>query len=249
MGSKSKIGKRIIGAILDDLKDLNVNPKECAYIEPFVGALGSMSKTDGLFAERHGFDTNPYLFSLWIAMQKFNYIPPDIVSIKEYQEIKNNKEFYEPRLVGFVGFGCSFGGKWFGGYAKDKGGRNYAQEAQKSCIEKIAKCKDVLFSTFSYDSSHRQSDFGIPKVFYCDPPYQNTVKYTANEEIFDYDKFWQWCIDRTKEGSLVYVSEYSVPEKFSTNVKEILRFVRSNTLRSSDLGGKKDVEKLFKVMG
>ena len=25
-----------------------------------------------------------------------------------------------PALTGFVGFGCSFGGKWWGGYAKDK---------------------------------------------------------------------------------------------------------------------------------
>ena len=36
-------------------------------------------------------------------------------STKDYIELKKTRQLM---LTGFVGFGCSFGGKWFGGYAK-----------------------------------------------------------------------------------------------------------------------------------
>ena len=45
-------------------------------------------------------------------------------------------------------------------------------------------------------------------VVYCDPPYVNTSKYTAD---FDNEGFWQWC--RTRDFP-VYVSEYRAPEDF-----------------------------------
>ena len=37
----------------------------------------------------------------------------------------------------FVGFGCSFAGKWFGGYARSNDKRNYAKMAKNSLNKKI----------------------------------------------------------------------------------------------------------------
>ena len=45
-------------------------------------------------------------------------------------------------------------------------------------------------------------------VVYCDPPYENTDKYTVD---FDNEAFWQWC--RTRDFP-VYISEYRAPEDF-----------------------------------
>ena len=61
-------------------------------------------------------------------------------------------------------------------------------------------------------------------VVYCDPPYENTDKYTVD---FDNEGFWQWC--RTRDFP-VYVSEYRAPEDFiSVWSKEKRRlFSRSN---------------------
>ena len=61
-------------------------------------------------------------------------------------------------------------------------------------------------------------------VVYCDPPYENTDKYTVD---FDNEAFWQWC--RTRDFP-VYISEYRAPEDFiSVWSKEKRRlFSRSN---------------------
>ena len=57
---------------------------------------------------------------MWKALQS-GWEPPDIVTEAEYQYIKDHKD-EDPALAGFVGFGCTFGAKWFAGYARDKRG-------------------------------------------------------------------------------------------------------------------------------
>jgi len=56
------------------------------------------------------------------------WIPPTIVTEEDYTNAKKNQD-EEPHVAGFVGFACSFAGKYWGGYARDsKGGGegNYA---------------------------------------------------------------------------------------------------------------------------
>lgn len=48
-------------------------------------------------------------------------------------------------------------------------------------------------------------------IIYCDIPYRNTGTYNKAEE-FDYDAFYNWCIDKKKQGYQVFISEYSMPE-------------------------------------
>ena len=65
-------------------------------------------------------------------------------------------------------------------------------------------------------------------VVYCDPPYDNTSKYTVD---FDNDAFWQWC--RTRDFP-VYVSEYRAPEDFiSVWSKEKRRLFSSSNLSAN----------------
>ena len=62
---------------------------------------------------------------------KHGYDLPESVSEQEYKYIREHKDD-DPALAGFVGFGCSFGGKWFGGYARDnRTSRNYASVSKQ----------------------------------------------------------------------------------------------------------------------
>ena len=51
-----------------------------------------------------------------------------------YDYIRTHKD-EDHVLTGFVGFGCSFGGKWFGGYARNAGGTNYAAQSKRSLLK------------------------------------------------------------------------------------------------------------------
>ena len=65
-------------------------------------------------------------------------------------------------------------------------------------------------------------------VVYCDPPYENTDKYTVD---FDNEAFWQWC--RTRDFP-VYISEYLAPEDFiSVWSKEKRRLFNHSVLSSN----------------
>ena len=67
-------------------------------------------------------------------------------------------------------------------------------------------------------------------VVYCDPPYENTDKYTVD---FDNEAFWQWC--RTRDFP-VYVSEYRAPEDFiSVWSKEKRRLFSSSNLSANTI--------------
>lgn len=82
-------------------------------------------------------------------------------------------------------------------------------------------------------------------VIYCDPPYQNTTKYSTRD--FNYREFWQWCRDMSKDN-IVLISEYNAPNDFECIwQKETLANFDSN--RGNDIDKKKKIEKLFKYKG
>ncbi len=108
VGSKVKHIKGILPLILANRKSNQV------YVEPFVGGANVIMHVTG---DRIGADSNKYLIALLEALQR-GWVPPSNITEEEYSAVKNNPETYDPWLVGFIGFGCSFGAKWFGGYAR-----------------------------------------------------------------------------------------------------------------------------------
>ena len=70
-------------------------------------------------------DNHLFLIEMLIGVQ-LGYELPDSISKEQYDYIRTHKD-EDHVLTGFVGFGCSFGGKWFGGYARNAGGTNYAK--------------------------------------------------------------------------------------------------------------------------
>lgn len=233
MGSKNRIAKHILPIILKDRKEGQW------YVEPFVGGANMIDKVKG---DRLGADSNKYLICLLEGLQD-GYIPPDYVPEDEY--IKARAEKSLTPLTAFIGFGCSYSGKWFGGFARNirkdapdserlnMTTRNYCTESKRNLLKQLPNIAGVKFICSSYKS------MPMPKgaLIYCDPPYANTTKY---KDSFDHDRFWDWCRAKAKGGHQVFISEYVAPSDFVCIwEKEV------NSSLTKDTGSKKGVEKLF----
>ena len=236
LGSKNKIAKYLLPIILREREEDEWLEKQY-YVEPFVGGANMMDKVDG---RRIGNDNNFYLISLWKALQS-GWKPPLEVSKEEYKDIRSSTDKYSPELVAFVAYLCSFGGKWWGGYASNSRNHNYAAMGGRSLAKQIKRLQDVEFTCNNY------WDMDIPdnSLIYCDPPYEGTEKYGFKhlEDKFDHDKFWEWCRNKSSEGHTVFISEYNAPDDF-----EELIAVKHKLLLNKKTNPNR-VEKLFKFCG
>jgi DNA adenine methylase len=204
-GSKLKQSKLILPIILAD------RHPEQPYVEPFVGGFNMIDKVEGY---RVANDKHPYLIALFKSILD-GWIPPEYTSENQYDLIKNNKEAYEPCLVGFVGFCCSYGGKWFGGYARGKNAagehRNHGAEGKRRLLKQKSSLSGVKIFNKDY------LDLKVPdhSIVYCDPPYRGTTPYGWAQLSVEYSVFWDWCRQKSKDGCTIFVSENEAPEDFA----------------------------------
>ena len=228
MGGKSRISK-YIAEILNSAIDKNT-----PFVSLFCGSCAIESKVQADVKILN--DKHPYLIAMWQALQN-GWIPPDVVTKEEYYRVKANMD-ENPALTGFVGFGCSFGGKWWGGYAKDKRGDDYCGQAKRGLLKDLVGIQSATFICLDYH------DVEIPDnaVVYCDPPYVNTTGYTVGQ--FDTDEFWDYMRQLSKRCD-AYISEESAPDDFEC----IWSKEKVRTLEKSDNVGRVKVEKLFKYKG
>jgi len=223
MGSKRKIAKYLLPSMVADRK-----PGQY-WVEPFVGGANMISLVDN---PRIGNDIHKYLISLLQAIQ-IGWKPPMHVPRDMYYDVKNNPDKYAAELVGFVGFLCSFGGKWFGGYAVSSVCDNFAARGCKVLSREAKLIQGVEFRLGHY------SDRSIPpnSLIYCDAPYDGTTSY---KNKINYSHFWQWCRKRGDEGHTVFISEYKAPSDFEC-VKAL--YCRTKMDKNNQ---KTRIEKLFR---
>lgn len=62
-----------------------------------------------------------------------------------------------------------------------------------------------------FNNDYRNISLSENSIIYCDIPYKQTQKYNTSTS-FDYDVFYNWCIEKKKQGYQVFISEYSMPE-------------------------------------
>lgn len=179
----------------------------------FGGGLSVETRLKPYFPKMIINDKQEYLIALYQAMQQ-GWLPPEELSEEEYYYVKEHKD-EDKALTAFVGFGCSFGGKWFGSYGrhgtkgKHSAERSMCQESRRALIRDFEILKDVTFICKDYREVH------IPKdaVVYCDPPYKNKMSAYGIKEDFDTDKFWDYMRILSQEHS-VYISELTAPNDF-----------------------------------
>ena len=235
MGSKARFTKEILPIILKDRKP------EQWYIEPFAGGMNAICEVQG---NRIANDIHYYLIQMWRELVG-GWIPKKITK-EEYSEVRTDQNKYPAYFVGWVGFNCSYSGKWFGGFADDypesrrnKKGilPNYQMEAINNIPKQVEKLKGVIFQ----DKPYYELELPPNSIVYCDPPYEGTTKY-AND--FDHNLFWNWVRNISKQGHTVFVSEYNAPADFECVWQ---KEAKSSLSANGKIGGNKvSVEKLFK---
>lgn len=225
LGGKSKTRKQI-SAFLESVR----KPGQ-TYFEPFVGGAWVLQEMSG---KRIASDGCYPLIAMYMDLQN-GWIPPEVLSEEEYHTLKKDTDPYNG-MRAFAGFGCSYSGMWFEGFARS-GSRNYCGNARNSLLKQLPKIKDVQFR---YGVC---TDFSpIESLVYCDPPYYGTKQYGAVSR-FDHALFWQTMREWSKNNTVV-ISEYKAPEDF----KCVLEIPTKTDLR---VAGKKEnrIERLFMYNG
>tara|TARA_Y100000992_G_C21200709_1_gene460287 strand:+ start:261 stop:1058 length:798 start_codon:yes stop_codon:yes gene_type:complete len=217
LGGKQRLGKHL-APVLAELWD----PQQYnGYLEPFCGSLGvfkhmtSLPSATTIVAN----DYHPDLIAMWKAVQDDSMIYPNSISEEEYHEAKALPSPHPHK--GFVGFGMSFGGRFFGAYSQKYLGNkkeDFCKEMVNS-LKRIAPCiqkKKVKFTNKRYQTLHPKRKF-----IYCDPPYAKTnfpIKYrthTKHYDTFDHDEFWDIMRKWSQQNdNFVVISETSAPPDF-----------------------------------
>lgn len=199
------------------------------YVEPFVGGGNMISACPAPI--RWGNDIAEYAVALLEGISN-GWEPPTVLSETEYHQIKEDPHGYDPELVGFAMYSCSYAGKAWGGYWRSTG-RNGAAEQVRHLRKQSVGIKNIKWTTLNYRDM--QIEYG--STVYCDPPYAGTTDYKTG---FSHEDFWNWCDALVGKGCRVFVSEYAAPEHWiPVWEKEV-----TNSL-TKDTGAKRGVEKLF----
>ena len=239
VGSKNRLSKELAPIIQSYITDNTV-----AYIEPFVGGANMIDKIK--HHNKIGSDIHKELIALHNYNKHNSHLFPDTISEETYKHVKNNRSEYEDWFVGLVGFGATFGAKYFGGYARcfkaDKvTPRDMPNEAINNLKKQSPKIQDVDFKVASF-LDYKPSDYK-DCVFYLDPPYRNTKTYNGKKG-FDYEKFYDFVRELSKHN-FVFISEYNMPSDFKCIWSKERKVVQKSDRKEAKIA----VEKLFILNG
>ena len=159
---------------------------------------------------------------------------PAEITESEYERIKANRDV-DRALSGFAGFACSFGGRFFRGYAKDARGENYAEVGRRTLLRDMRSLRWAEIFCGDY------RDVKIPpnSVIYADPPYAGTEGYLG--EKFDSAAFWEYMRKLAAAGNTVFISEENGPSDFEV----VWEREKVRTFSTKKVNQKTVIEKLF----
>jgi len=127
MGSKNRIAKHILPIMLE------YREPGMAWIEPFVGGANMIDKVDG---KRIGADKNKYTIQALVSIRDFVDDLPKNNSAFTESEYKDLKLSDAHPHKGYLGYACSYSGKWLGGWCRDGARkRDYVREAYRNAVK------------------------------------------------------------------------------------------------------------------
>jgi DNA adenine methylase len=132
LGGKQRLGKHLSPVLKELWNDVNEKSGKQldGYLEPFCGSLGVFRNMTDLPTNRMiANDYHPDLIQMWNEVKDGTFIYPTSVSEDEYLAAK---KLQSPNaLKSFIGFGMSFGGRFFGAFA-----HKYMNEKKKIFVRK-----------------------------------------------------------------------------------------------------------------
>lgn len=192
LGGKTRIAKQIAAEI-----DLVRRPGQIVW-DAFCGGL-SVSRALLKNGPVLSTDACAPLIMLYRAVQN-GWQPPTEVSEATYRAARALPD--SDPMKAFCGFGCSFGAKWFGGFARGVG-RNHADESARALKKDTANLRFGLINFMS----ETPRPLGI--ILYLDPPYAGTQGYDG-APAFASSAFAARAAEWAEFGP-VFVSEYAFP--------------------------------------
>lgn len=211
MGGKFRQSKAICQVLKPYINE------DTVYVEPFCGAMWSAARVakelkPGLMILN---DINRPLMLLWekCLEEGCDWLPVDAEQVeREYQKYRIIQDENDP-LTAWYGTALSFGGKWFGGVARDRRGKtNFGIKGVKSMGKKIDSLRMV--ETELKTGSYKDLEIPSGAVVYLDPPYEGRTK-AHHFDKFDYNEFWQWVRELSKR-CIVFTSCFDCPSDFET---------------------------------
>lgn len=212
-GGKRRLAPRFAGVL-----DAALAGAEC-FVEPFVGGFNVVPALRIRPERIRCSDSHPGVVALWRAVQG-GWKAPESLSEGEYRELRRVRDWTNP-LTAFALFGCSFGGKEDGSYARPsrtRPGASYARESARGIERKRGALQGVEMTHLDYKAACE--GLGQGAVVYCDPPYRGTKRYAG--KAFDHDEFVTWAEELASRGVHVFVSEFegSVPGSWEVAWRE-----------------------------
>ena len=185
---------RIAGAIAAKIRELH--PTATEIWEPFCGGGAVTLALAKVGFRVHASDNHEDLILMWQALMRGETEPFADVTEAEYTALKTAPP---SARRGAVGFGASFGGGWWAGFARTEG-RVFIQESHRNCSR--LKGLEITFTHTDYTT--------IPDgvLVYADPPYVGTKPYKGSP-AFDHVAFWSWV--RQRKGP-TFISELIGPD-------------------------------------
>jgi DNA adenine methylase len=217
LGGKQRVGKKIAPILKDIIENSRSNGYRIkSYIEPFCGSLGVLRNMTDIDVPIHASDYHPDLISMWKDVRDGTFKYPTSISEKQYMVAKSLPSPNSHKA--FVGFGMSFGGRFFGAYSQKYLGdkkEDFCKEMTNSLKRTAPLIKDVSFDTLDYTTMNPSKS-----LIYCDPPYRENkypIKYrrdTKKYDKFDNDAFWE-IMRNWSQNNIVVISELSAPDDFT----------------------------------
>ena len=216
LGGKQRLGKYIAVFLKQKWEQLIENGISMnGYIEPFCGSLGVLKNMTDLKTAIIANDYHPDLIQMWKEVRDNTFIYPIKVTEEEYI---NAKQISSPSaLKSFIGFGLSFGGRYFGAFAhkytNDKK-EDFCKEMTNSLKRISPLIKNVEFTNINYLQMKPMNMF-----IYCDPPYKSTkypIKYRIgikHYDVFNNEEFWE-IMRKWSMENFVIISEMFAPDDF-----------------------------------
>ena len=213
LGGKQRLGKHL-SPFLHEIWDNN--DKLVGYMEPFCGSLGVLKNMTDIDTKKIvANDYHADLIEMWKEVQAGTFEYPSSISEKEYLEAKELKS--PSAYKAFVGFGMSFGGRYFGAYSQ-KYLNGKKEDFCKEMVNSLTRTAPLIQNVKFMNKDYRKLK---PKnmLVYCDPPYAQTkfpIKYRRDVkkyDEFDSDEFWDVVRDWSK-NNVVVVSEMTAPDDF-----------------------------------
>lgn len=223
-------GKRRLAPKFAHVLDEALRGASC-FVEPFVGGFNVVPALARAPSRVLCSDSHPGVIALWRAVQA-GWAAPTELPETQYRELRRALDWSNP-LTAFALFGCSYGGKADGGYARNARGAGYAAECARGIERKRPFLCDVEFTCTDY----REIPVSPGAVVYCDPPYRGTKRYGGR--AFDHAGFLGWC---SEAAGRVFVSELagSLPGEWP---------VRWSAARSVQLGRRHEVTEVLCEVG